>query len=157
VLLLMARRRRRRVLMHLGRLPALAALTENRRQWRFLRGLCLVLGLSALIAGIAGPQWGLEPEMNPAPGRDLVIVLDLSRSMLADDVPPSRQERAKDALADFVENTVKNHGGHRLALVAFAASAQVICPLTHDYDHFLAKLRDLDAANLPRDLRPGEN
>jgi Ca-activated chloride channel family protein len=156
VLAIAARRRRRRVLMQLGRLPALMALTERRRQWRFLRGLCLVLGLIALVLGIAGPQWGLA-EPTSAPGRDLVILLDLSRSMLADDAPPSRQERAKEAVRDLVERTIKKHGGHRLALVAFAANAQVICPLTHDYDHFLAKLKDLDAANLPRDLRPGPN
>jgi Ca-activated chloride channel family protein len=152
-----ARRRRRRVLMQLGRLPALLALTDRRRQWRFIRGFCLVMGLIALVVGIAGPQWGLEPEPTSAPGRDLVVVLDVSRSMLAEDTLPSRQEKAKEALKELVEKTVKKHGGHRLGLVAFAARAQVVCPLTHDYDHFLAKVEELDAANLPRDLRPDED
>lgn len=156
VLAILARRRRRRVLAQLGRLPALLALTDRRRQWPFIRACCLVIGLTALVVGIAGPQWGLEPEPTSAPGRDLVVVLDVSRSMLADDVVPSRQDKAKEALKEFVEKTVKKHGGHRLGLVAFAANAQVICPLTHDYDHFLTKLESLDADNLPRDLRPGE-
>jgi len=153
VMAVRARRRRRRVLSQLGRLPALAALTEKRRQWGFIRGCCLVIGLALLIVGIAGPRWGREVERTTAEGRDIVVVLDVSRSMLADDEHGvSRQQRAKKALEDMVANGVKKRGGHRLALVAFAAGAKVLCPLTHDYDHFLAKLAELDAASLPRDL-----
>jgi Ca-activated chloride channel family protein len=83
-----------------------------------------------------------------------VIVLDVSRSMLAEDVLPNRLERAKKALEEL-SYTVQERGGHRLALVACAARARLICPLTHDYDHFRTALAELDAANLPPDLRPG--
>jgi Ca-activated chloride channel family protein len=115
--------------------------------------LCLVFGLLFLIAGIAGPQWDRDWDQSAAPGRDLVLVLDLSRSMLAQDVLPNRVERAKKALADL-SYTVQQRGGHRLALVAFAARARIFCPLTHDYDHFRTALEDLDAVNLHPDLRP---
>jgi Ca-activated chloride channel family protein len=103
-----------------------------------------------LIVGIAGPQWG-SAELPTAPGRDIVIVLDLSRSMLAEQ--PSRQERAVKALQDLAD-TVRKRGGHRLALVVFAAHAKVICPLTHDYDHFRESVTRLDAGHLPPALRP---
>jgi Ca-activated chloride channel family protein len=152
-----ARRRRRRILMRFGRLPALAALTERRAAWRRLRGLCWLIGITALIVGIAGVQWGREPEPTTAPGRDLVVVLDVSRSMLANDVAPaaSRQELAKQGLLQLAA-TLQRRGGNRVALVAFAAHAEVICPLTHDYDHFREKLLELNAAQLPNELRPGK-
>src|SRR5262249_33769287 len=65
-----ARRRRRRILARLGRCPALAALTEGGRQWHGLRHFCLSTCLSLLIVGIAGPQWGREPQTTGLPGRD---------------------------------------------------------------------------------------
>ena len=163
VLAFLAKRRQRRVLARFGRLPALAALTERRRPWLFVRSLCWTLGITALVAGLAGPRWGREEKPSTAPGRDLVVLLDLSRSMLADDVvpvdpktPPSRQQQAKEALRKLVRETLQKHGGNRVALVGFAARAAVICPLTHDYDHFCEKLAELDAAQLPLDLRPAE-
>ncbi len=163
VLAFFAQRRQRRVLAQFGRLPALAALTERRRPRTFLRSLCWTLGMSALAVGMAGPRWGREDKPSTAPGRDLVVLLDLSRSMLAEDVtpanlkePPSRQQQAKDALIRLVRGTLQKRGGNRIALVAFAARAAVVCPLTHDYDHFCEKLAELDAAQLPNDLRPAE-
>jgi Ca-activated chloride channel family protein len=149
----LARRRRRRILARLGRIPALLALTEGGRQWLSMRRLCQSTALSFLIAGIAGPRWGLEPSPTSAPGRDLVVVLDLSRSMLADDGPPSRQARAREAL-DQLSLRLARRGGHRIALVAFASRAQVVCPLTHDYAHFREKLAELDAAHPPVALLP---
>jgi len=153
VLGIFAARRRRRVLAQLGRLPALAALTARRTPWRRLRSLCWFLGTMALLLGLAGVRWGRKTELTSAPGRDLVVVLDVSRSMLADDVSPSRQERAKQGLRELIAS-LKKRGGNRVALVAFAARADVICPLTHDYDHFLEKLDELDAALPPPELRP---
>jgi Ca-activated chloride channel family protein len=143
-------RRRRRALALLGSGLALHRLAAGRRWPHALRGMCLSLGLMALIVGIAGPQWGRD--WTPAaPGRDLVVVLDLSRSMLAEH--PSRQVRALKALGDLCD-AVQRRGGHRLALVVFAAHARVVCPLTHDYDHFRDALAQQDAANPPPSLRP---
>jgi tetratricopeptide (TPR) repeat protein len=149
-LALWSARRRRRALALLGGGLALHRLTSGRRGLRFLRGACLGLGLVALVAGIAGPQWGQE-DTEAAHGRDLVVVLDLSRSMLAEQ--PSRQERAVKALRDLAD-AAERRGGHRLALVVFAAHARVACPLTHDYDHFRDALAQQDAAEPPPALRP---
>lgn len=156
ILAFFATRHRRRVLGRLGRLPALAALTERRRSWRALRSFVWFTAMTTLLVGIAGPQWGREPEMSTAPGRDLTVVLDVSRSMLADDVAPSRQEKGKQALRELI-GALKRRGGNRVALVAFAARADILCPLTHDYDHFLHKLDDIDAGHLPLELRPDKD
>jgi Ca-activated chloride channel family protein len=109
--------------------------------------------LALLAIGLAGPQWG-QDWVQGAGGRDLVVVLDMSRSMLAE--TPSRFERAKAALVDL-SNEVQKRGGHRLGLVVFAGKAKLVCPLTHDYDHFREAVEALDATDLPDDLRPEGN
>lgn len=96
-----------------------------------------------LVVASAGPRWGYDPEPETAAGRDIVVLLDVSRSMNAEDVLPSRLDRAKQALGALAD-AVQKRGGHRLALVAFAGQARVICPLTPDYDHFRADLADLE-------------
>jgi Ca-activated chloride channel family protein len=144
-------RRRRRALAWLGSFPVLRTLVAEQPVLRRLRSFCLALGLSLLVTAAAGPQWGRDWDQPAAPGRDLVVVLDLSRSMLAE--APSRVERARAALADLVD-TVQRRGGHRLALVVFAGRAKVVCPLTHDYDHFRDALAQVDANDPPPDLAP---
>jgi Ca-activated chloride channel family protein len=148
---LVVRRSRRRALAWLGSLPVLRTLVAEQALLRRLRGSCAALALSLLVTGIAGPQWGRDWEQPAAPGRDLVVVLDLSRSMLAE--APSRLERAKAALLDLAD-TVQRRGGHRLALVVFGGRARVVCPLTHDYDHFRDALGQLAANDPPPDLAP---
>jgi Ca-activated chloride channel family protein len=143
--------RRRRGLRRLGTGLALRALTTPAAGWRTLRNLCWSTATLALILGIAGPRWGTDPSQQATSGRDLVVVLDLSRSMLAEQ--PSRQERARRALLDLADS-LQRHGGHRVALVVFAARARVVCPLTHDYEHFREAVRQQDADNLPPELRP---
>jgi Ca-activated chloride channel family protein len=148
-------RRRRQALARLGDPATVDMQLASRRGWGRLRGLCLLLSFLGLGVGMAGPQWGRDWDQSAAPGRDLVVVLDCSRSMLAE--TPSRLERARDALLDLAD-AVERRGGHRLALVLFAGKAQLACPLTHDYDHFRSKLDNLEAVARGRDLepRPGE-
>jgi Ca-activated chloride channel family protein len=144
-------RRRRRALAWLGSFPVLRTLVAEQPVLRRLRSFCLALGLSLLLTGAAGPHWGRDWDQPAAPGRDLVVVLDMSRSMLAE--APTRLARARAGLADLAD-TVQRHGGHRLALVVFAGRARVVCPLTHDYDHFRDALAQFDADNSPPDLAP---
>jgi Ca-activated chloride channel family protein len=144
-------RRRWQALARLGDPATVDMQLASRRGWRRLRGLCLLLGFLGLGIGMAGPQWGRDWDQSAAPGRDLVVVLDCSRSMLAE--TPSRLERARDALVDLAD-VIERRGGHRLALVLFAGKAQLACPLTHDYDHFLSKLDNLEAVAQGRDLEP---
>ena len=77
--------RRRRSLARLGSRPALEALAAVSRFRRGLKSFCISTAVMLLILAIAGPQWGYEPEPAQAAGRDLVVVIDLSRSMLAED------------------------------------------------------------------------
>ncbi len=99
VLGLWSARRRRWALARLGEPAAVEMQLTARPGWRWLRGLCLLLGLLGLGLGMAGPQWGRDWDQSAAPGRDLVVVLDCSRSMLAE--TPSRLERARTALLDL--------------------------------------------------------
>jgi Ca-activated chloride channel family protein len=144
--------RRRQGLARFGTLTMLETVLTVRRWPRFLRGLCGFLGTLCLLAGIAGPQWGRDWKQATAPGRDLIVVLDCSRSMLAES--PSRFERARTFAADLAD-AVQKRGGHRLGLVVFAGRAKLVCPLTHDYDYFRETLRALDPQTFDLELAPG--
>ena len=96
------------------------------RTWRrFL----FFAGLFWLLMGLARPQWGASEVTVTQRGSDIVVVLDISNSMLAEDVPPNRMERAKTELGSFLERLENS----RIGLVFFAGSAFVQCPLTLDY------------------------
>src|ERR1043165_1908288 len=84
----------------------------------------LVLALLA----IARPQWGEIVEEIKVKGSDLYVLIDVSRSMLATDVAPSRLERAKADVSGLL-NRLK---GERVGLIAFAGRAAIMCPLTAD-------------------------
>jgi Ca-activated chloride channel family protein len=144
-----ARRRRRNALLQLGSAPALGAALAQRDRLGSVRAVCLSLGIVLLVVGAAGPQWGRE-WVEAATGRDVVVVLDMSRSMSAEQ--PSRFERAKQAVEDLTWD-VQRRGGHRLGLVVFAGGAKTACPLTHDYDHFREVLEQLNVTELPEELR----
>jgi Ca-activated chloride channel family protein len=144
--------RRRRALLKLG--PRIARLDSlpRPRGWMRLRRLCVGLGLVLLGLGLAGPQWGRDWGQSAAPGRDLMVVVDCSRSMLAE--TPNRLQRAQTALLDLVQALQKG-GGHRVGLVVFAGKAKLLCPLTHDYDHFRSALEEkLEGEPFDPDLGP---
>jgi len=107
-----------------------------------LREIAIVAGLVAL----AGPRFGTQYEQIIPRGSDLYVLIDVSRSMLADDVPPSRLGRAK---AD-VSSLLNRLEGERVGLIAFAGQAVVKCPLTIDYDSFRRALEELDPDSAPR-------
>ncbi len=150
--------RRRKATEALGRPTAIAALhTHPRPRQRWL-GLAYPLAWVLLIVGLAGPRWGKSDEPGVAVGRDIVLVIDLSQSMKADDMASStartRWEAAKAGMLDFM-NSVSRRGGHRIAVVAFAARAKLLVPLTTDYDHVRAVIDEIDGAFPPPEIRPG--
>lgn len=145
--------RRRRALARLGNV---GALLPERGRFRWVANLCASTGLTAVVAGAAGPHWGQDPMPPTVPGRDLVIVLDMSNSMRATDAPPTRFDRSREALRQLAAYA-KQVGGHRLALVAFAADARLVCPLTRDYDHFRTAVDSLELDHPPPGLRPTGN
>ena len=129
----------------------LAQITGPRPAGRWAVGL----GWLLLAVGLAGPGWGTG-EGGVAVGRDVVIVLDLSRSMLAADTadPATRWQTGVAAARDLVAAT-RDRGGHRVGVVVFAARPYVLVPLTTDADHVDAALADLDGEFPPPAVRPG--
>lgn len=96
------------------------------RSWdRFL----LIGGFFWLLLALARPQWGASEVTVTQRGSDVVVALDISNSMLAEDVVPNRIERAKAELGAFLDRLQNS----RVGLVFFAGSAFVQCPLTLDY------------------------
>ena len=119
--------------------PAPAA---TRRLWQlslFMAGLVL-----SLVAA-ARPQWGTHEETVYQRGRDLMVVLDVSRSMLARDVHPSRLGRAKVDLLDLV----KELRGDRVGLLAFRGRPVLLCPLTTDYGYMAQTLEGVGVDSAP--------
>ncbi len=97
-----------------------------RQQWRRFLAWSLLWGL--LVIAIAGPRWDFMDVQLFRPGSDLVILLDLSRSMDVTDISPSRLARARQEIQDLIE---KNRHS-RLGLIGFATLAHIIAPLTED-------------------------
>src|SRR4051812_1618037 len=115
-LALWSRRRRRALVARLGP-PGVIASQVERPPGRWRAAVGWTLGLAPRAVGAAGPHWGLGPPSPTAPGRDVVVVVDVSRSMLARDALPSRLGRAQDAVREFAD-AVQARGGHRLPPVA---------------------------------------
>lgn len=105
------------------------------------------------LVGAAGPQWGLQADVPLVTGRDLVLVLDMSNSMRATDAPPSRFDVARDSAIDLVEY-LRSRPGYRLGVVVFAASADLLCPLTEDLSVVRVKLEALSLDTPPPRIRP---
>jgi Mg-chelatase subunit ChlD len=89
------------------------------------------------VLALARPAWNLQKQELQESGRDVIFLLDVSRSMLAEDLHPNRLEHAKTAILDCIEALA----GDRVALVLFAGSAEIRCPLTVDYNYFRMALR----------------
>ncbi|MEE3329228.1 MAG: VWA domain-containing protein [Myxococcota bacterium] len=98
----------------------------NWRRWTRI-GLIGIAGLFMIVA-LMRPQWGMRHIATPRVGAEIMIALDVSRSMLADDAKPSRLERAKAEIADLLAYLEDDHVG----LIAFAGRATVLSPMTPD-------------------------
>ena len=116
------------------------------RPWRrkVKHGLVLA-GLVMLLLALARPWWGHVEQESRASGVDVVVCLDVSRSMLAPDLKPSRLQRAKLAAYDLAGMAK----GDRLALVAFAGTAFLQCPLALDPEAFRQSVNALDTEVIP--------
>jgi Ca-activated chloride channel family protein len=106
----------------------------------------LAAGLTLAIAAAARPQWGTREEVVFRRSRDVLVLLDVSRSMLADDVHPNRLARAKADLMDMIREL----RGDRVGLMAFRQKAALICPLTTDYAYFAQALDAAGPWSAPR-------
>ena len=116
---------------------------RQRQRWRLTLWLMAIV---LLLAALARPQWGFRWEDDTRRGLDILVVLDTSRSMAAQDIKPNRLQRAKWGVRDLVG---KLHGD-RIGLIAFAGSSYAACPLTIDYAAFAAMLEDVYVGFVPR-------
>lgn len=99
----------------------------------------LVIAVGFLLLALARPQWGFVWEEVKQRGLDIVVAVDVSKSMLAEDIAPNRLARAKLAAMDLVKQARTD----RVGLVAFAGSAFLVCPLTIDDAAFRQSLETL--------------
>jgi Ca-activated chloride channel family protein len=114
---------------------------EGRSRWAHrMPGILRGLALAVLILSLARPQTGITSENVLTQGIDIVLVLDISRSMLAEDLEPNRLGAAKVVAADFVTGRRND----RIGLVAFAGEAFTQAPLTLDYSVVTSLLQELD-------------
>jgi Ca-activated chloride channel homolog len=111
----------------------------------FKAGLLLV-AFASIVLALTEPKWNPQPQQIRRKGRDVVILLDTSRSMLAEDITPNRLERAKIAISDLLEVL----RGDRIGIIAFAGNAVVKCPLTQDYAFVRMALADISTESTSR-------
>lgn len=118
--------------------------TFSRRR-RIIKQVLIVCGVLLLLLALARPQWGHNWERAESRGVDVMIALDVSLSMLAEDIRPNRLERSKLAILDLLHQT----RGDRVGLIAFAGSAFLQCPLTLDQSAFRQTLNALTTDTIP--------
>lgn len=122
--------------------PDYVLLSKGRRVFRFV---LLCLAVLCLVVAAARPSWGVQIQELNGQGRDLLFVFDVSRSMLAKDVQPSRLAHAKW----LVKELVKLNPGDRFGLIAFAGKGFLECPLTTDRTSFELTLDELSTDSIP--------
>ena len=119
------------------------SISSTKRWWK---AVVIMLAVAFLVMGLIRPGWNPKSKTVERKGRDVVFILDVSKSMLAQDLAPNRLERAKLAIKDCVERLE----GDRVGLVAFAGSAAVKCPLTLDYGFFRMMLEGISTNSIAR-------
>jgi len=118
-------------------------LIPDRSGWRPVAKMVLTLtGLSLLVVALANPQSGTRMEKGKRAGSDVAICLDLSNSMMAEDIQPNRLERSKRV----VTSLLNSFAGDRVSLVAFAGSSFIQMPLTGDYSATKLFLDEMDCS-----------
>jgi Ca-activated chloride channel family protein len=98
----------------------------------FIRTIFFLLALLFFIIGLTNPRMGKKETTVANSGVDVIIALDLSKSMMAEDIKPNRLERAKALISTVVDQ----FHGHRVGFVVFAGNAYLQMPLTVDYSAF---------------------
>lgn len=111
-----------------------------------LKFFLLLTGMIFVVIALMRPQWGFHWQEIKRKGVDILIAVDVSKSMLAQDIKPDRLSRSKLAIKDLV----KKLQGDRIGLISFAGTAFLQCPLTLDYSGFLFILDDLGVDTIPR-------
>ena len=110
-----------------------------------LKFILIIIGLVFLVIGIVDPQVGSKLEKVKREGIDLMLVLDVSNSMMAEDIKPNRLERSKMAISNLIDKLE----GDRIGIVIFAGNAYKQLPLTTDYSAAKLFLSAVDTKIVP--------
>jgi Ca-activated chloride channel family protein len=137
--------RRRKVLQQLGDLPLLERLSLVSPPRLQLKAALATGAVFFLVLALARPQFGMKMSEVRQQGADIIIAIDVSSSMLAEDLKPDRLERAKNVLSTLVQQL----GGNRVGIIAFAGTAFWQCPLTLDISGVNLFLQIMDANLIP--------
>ena len=147
LLMLHARSRRNRAAARLLDAPMRSRLLPASGGLRtFLPMALILLSFASLILATSRPRFGVFYEKVSQRGADLVVLLDVSRSMLSSDVHPNRLERSKS----YIRDLLKRVRGDRVGLVVFAGKAAQACPLTTDQAFFETVLAEVGPHSAPR-------
>ncbi len=112
---------------------------------QYVKAALRLLAMIAVVLSMIGPRWGTYFEDAIQKRLDLMICLDVSRSMLAEDAGMSRMDRAKDDIKRLLDRL----GGGAIGLVAFAGKADLVCPLTDDYEFYRMTMDDVGTHSAP--------
>ncbi len=130
ILFILALRQKKRLIQTYGETRLIKELmpdvSASRPIWKFV---LLMLAFSFLILSLAGPQFGIKLKESKRKGAELIIALDVSNSMLAEDIAPSRLDRSKQAISRLVDKLQAD----RIGLIIFAGEAYTQLPVTSDY------------------------
>lgn len=144
-------RQRQKALLQLGNPSLIARLSAGVNQGgRVWVRVLWCLSTALLLIALARPQWGEEERTVAREGLQIVVALDVSASMLADDIKPNRLERARLEIVDLMSRL----DGDEVALVPFSGASFVQFPLTSDY---ATARRFLDGVDTNTISRPGTN
>lgn len=142
---------KKKALSRFGNLDVVKKLIVSVSRGRQIFKISLLLSAVALLAfSVARPQIGTKLEQVKREGIDLIVALDVSLSMKAEDIKPNRLEKAKHEIAGLIDRLE----GDRIGLIAFAGVAFVQCPLTLDYNAAKIFLDIMDTDLIPE---PGTN
>ncbi|MEG0795406.1 MAG: VWA domain-containing protein [Odoribacter sp.] len=122
--------------------PLMPLLSFQRGAWKFV---LLLMALLFVIVGVAGPQFGSKLQQVKKQGVELIIALDVSNSMLSEDIKPSRLEKAKMAISRMVEKLSND----KVGLIVFAGDAYVQLPITTDYSSAKLFLSNINTDIVP--------
>lgn len=146
LLFAMMRAWRKKAIQRFGDVPLMRQLFADVSEVKpLVKLILLLLAITGIVLGIMNPQVGSKLEEVKREGADLVIALDVSNSMKAEDLSPNRLEKAKQA----IEKLVDKLQGDRLGLVVFAGEAYVQLPITSDYEAAKLFLGSIDTDIMP--------
>jgi Ca-activated chloride channel family protein len=121
---------RKKALKRFGNMDVLSTLMPGLSFSRpVLKSVLILLALATMVFGIARPQFGSKLREIKREGVEIIIALDVSNSMMAEDIKPNRLERAKQAIARMVDRLVND----KIGLIVFAGDAYIQIPITTDY------------------------